>query len=163
MNPIIHFSIKVNALDCYLYGGYLFIVLNDGRVVNVSYHQIINCLKAQYPEYANLIELVFLHNEYSKSEAARILFGVEEIKETFRHVWKKASEEIVFELNFSDIEEYCNTIDVCQSIPLDLRAYGGRLFLGCQNGLFESKLNMDGSYQINPSLFPNVLMVKLLG
>lgn len=163
MNPIIHFSIKVNALDCYLYGGYLFIVLNDGRVVNVSYHQIINCLKAQYPEYANLIELVFLHNEYSKSEAARILFGVEEIKETFRHVWQKASEEIVFELNFSDIEGNCNTIDVYQSIPLDLRAYGGRLFLGCQNGLFESKLNMDGSYQIKPSLFSKCFDGKVIG
>ena len=81
MNPVVKFSINVEAIDCYLYGGYLFLVMADGQLLYVSYHKVVNRLKYEYPQYSSLIELIFLHNEYSKGEAAKIIFGVTEIRE----------------------------------------------------------------------------------
>lgn len=163
MNPFIRFSLLVEAIDCYLYCGYLFIVMNDGRLLNVSYHFLVNQLKARYPEYSSLIELVFLHNEYAKSDAAKIILGVSEINDAFKNVWKRAADEISFELYFEDISDECNIIDEYSSMPLDMRAYGGRLFVGCRHGLYESKLNLDGSFRIQPSKLSKCFDGKVIG
>lgn len=163
MNPIIRFSIQIEAVDCYLYCGYLFIVMNDGRLLYVSYHYLVNQLKASYPEYYSLIDLVFLHNEYAKSDAARILLGVSEINGAFENVWMRAANEIRFELKFEDIKEKCNIIDEYSSMPLDMRAYGGRLLIGCRHGLYESKLNSDGNYRIQPSKLSKCFDGKVIG
>ena len=99
MNPVVKFSINVEAIDCYLYGGYLFLVMADGQLLYVSYHKVVNRLKYEYPQYSSLIELIFLHNEYSKGEAAKIIFGVTEIREVVEKIWLKAAKEIEFELD----------------------------------------------------------------
>ena len=100
MNPVVKFSINVEAIDCYLYGGYLFLVMADGQLLYVSYHKVVNRLKYEYPQYSSLIELIFLHNEYSKGEAAKIIFGVTEIREVVEKIWLKAAKEIEFSSRF---------------------------------------------------------------
>ena len=55
MNPVVKFSINVEAIDCYLYGGYLFLVMADGQLLYVSYHKVVNRLKYEYPQYSSLI------------------------------------------------------------------------------------------------------------
>ena len=163
MNPVVKFSINVEAIDCYLYGGYLFLVMADGQLLYVSYHKVVNRLKYEYPQYSSLIELIFLHNEYSKGEAAKIIFGVTEIREVVEKLWQKASNEIEFELNFKDIQEECKSIGEYSSIPLDIRLYGYRLFLGCKDGLYESRLNLEDNYQINPSHLEKCYDGKVIG
>lgn len=163
MNPVVKFSINVEAIDCYLYGGYLFLVMADGQLLYVSYHKVVNRLKYEYPQYSSLIELIFLHNEYSKGEAAKIIFGVTEIREVVEKIWLKAAKEIEFELNFKDIQEECKSIGEYSSIPLDIRLYGYRLFLGCKDGLYESRLNLEDNYQINPSHLEKCYDGKVIG
>ena len=163
MNPVVKFSINVEAIDCYLYGGYLFLVMADGQLLYVSYHKVVNRLKYEYPQYSSLIELIFLHNEYSKGEAANIIFGVTEIREVVEKIWLKAAKEIEFELNFKDIQEECKSIGEYSSIPLDIRLYGYRLFLGCKDGLYESRLNLEDNYQINPSHLEKCYDGKVIG
>lgn len=163
MKPVVKFSINVEAIDCYLYGGYLFLVMADGQLLYVSYHKVVNRLKYDYPQYSSLIELIFLHNEYSKGEAAKIIFGVTEIREVVEKLWQKASNEIEFELNFKDIQEECKSIGEYSSIPLDIRLYGYRLFLGCKDGLYESRLNSEDNYLINPSHLEKCYDGKVIG
>ena len=163
MNPVVKFSINVEAIDCYLYGGYLFLVMADGQLLYVSYHKVVNRLKYEYPQYSSLIELIFLHTEYSKGEAAKIIFGVTEIREVVEKIWLKAAKEIEFELNFKDIQEECKSIGEYSSIPLDIRLYGYRLFLGCKDGLYESRLNLEDNYQINPSHLEKCYDGKVIG
>lgn len=107
--------------------------------------------------------MIFLHNEYSKGEAAKIIFGVTEIREVVEKLWQKASNEIEFELNFKDIQEECKSIGEYSSIPLDIRLYGYRLFLGCKDGLYESRLNSEDNYQINPSHLEKCYDGKVIG
>ena len=121
MKPVVKFSINVEAIDCYLYGGFLFLVMADGQLLYVSYNKVVNRLKYEYPQYSSLIELIFLHNEYSKGEVAKIIFGVTEIREVVEKLWLKAANEIEFELNFKDIREECKSIGEYSSIPLDIR------------------------------------------
>ena len=135
----------------------------DGQLLYVSYHKVVNCLKWEYPQYSNLIDLIFLHNEYSKSEAAKIIFGVTEVRDVVEKIWMKAANEIEFELNFNDIREDCKTIGEYSSIPLDIRLYGYRLFLGCKDGLYESRLNLDDNYHINPTHLDKCYDGKVIG
>lgn len=163
MNNTVDFKIKANLIDCYLYAGYLFFVMANGRITYVSYHHVIHMLKEAYPQYEALIDLIFLHNEYSKSNAGKILFRVQEIKNATRKLWLRASKEINFTLDFKDIEPSCHEVGEWQSIPLDIRMYAMRLFLGCKDGLFESHLNMEEKgYKLNPTRLDKVFDAKVI-
>lgn len=87
--------------------GIYFLLWQMDNLLYVSYHKVVNRLKYEYPQYSSLIELTFLHNEYSKGEAAKIIFGVTEIREVVEKIWLKAAKEIEFELNFPNFR---NTI-----------------------------------------------------
>lgn len=163
MNSTVDFKIKANLIDCYLYAGYLFFVMANGRITYVSYHRIIYMLKESYPQYSSLIDLIFLHNEYSKTNAGKILLAVNEIKDAIRKLWLRAAKEIDFTLRFEDIEQYCQEVGEWQSMPLDIRMYAMRLFLGCKGGLYESHLNMEeSSYKIYPTKPNKVFDAKVI-
>lgn len=161
MNNTVEFKIKAGLIDCYLYAGYLFFIMANGRITYVSYHRVIHMLKESYPHYSSLIDLIFLHNEYSKTTAGKILLGVKEIKETTRKLWLRASREIDFTLNFEKIEPFCHEIGEWHSLPLGM--YAMRLFVGCKDGLFESHLNMEEkNYKLNPSQLDKVFDAKVI-
>lgn len=163
MNNTVEFKIKANLIDCYLYAGYLFLVMANGRITYVSYHRVLHRLKERYPHYASLIDLIFLHNEYSKSLAGKILLGIQEIKNETKRLWLRASKEIDFTLDFADIEEYCEEVGEWTSMPLDIRMYAMRLFFGTKEGLFESCLNMEeNNYKLHPSTIDKVFDSKVI-
>lgn len=150
MKPTVTFKIHADIIDSYLYAGYLYLFFADSRIVYVDYHIIINELKEKYPQYANLITLIFLHNEYSKSYAAKLIFAVKEIHDVMKILWQRAAEEISFELDYSDIEKSCVLLGEWESLPLDIRMYAMRLYIGCRHGLYETNLNMDERYRLHP-------------
>lgn len=163
MNNTVEFKIEAKLIDCYLYAGYLFFVMANGRITYVSYHSVIHMLKKKYPKYSSLIDLIFLHNEYSKTTAGKILFAVQEIKDTMRKLWLRAAKDIDFVIKFEDVEPNCHEIGEWTSMPLDIRMYAMRLFLGCKDGLFESQLNMENtSYRINPSKLDKIFDAKVI-
>jgi len=163
MTNTVEFKIKANLIDCYLYAGYLFLVMANGRITYISFHRVIHQLKERYPHFAGLIDLIFLHNEYSKSLAGKILLGIQEIKNETKKLWLKASKEIDFSLDFADIEEYCEEVGEWKSMPLDIRMYAMRLFFGTKDGLYESRLNMeDKSYKLHPSIIDKVFDTKVI-
>ena len=163
MNNTVEFKIKANLIDCYLYAGYLFLVMANGRITYVSYHRVLHRLKDNYPHYSNLIDLIFLHNEYSKTQAGKILLGIQEIKDETKRLWLRAAKEIDFSLDFSEIEPYCEEIGEWQSMPLDIRMYAMRLFYGTKDGLFESHLNMEEkSYKLHPGTIDKVFDAKVI-
>lgn len=163
MNNTVEFKIKANLIDCYLYAGYLFLIMSNGRITYVSYHRVIHRLKERYPQYAGLIDLIFLHNEYSKSLAGKILLGIQEIKDETKRLWLRASKEIDFTLDFTEIEPYCEELGDWQSMPLDIRMYAMRLFMGTKEGLFESRLNMEEKgYKLHPSSLDKLFDTKVI-
>jgi hypothetical protein len=163
MNNTVEFKIRANLIDCYLYAGYLFLIMSNGRITYVSYRRVIHRLKERYPQFAGLIDLIFLHNEYSKSLAGKILLGIQEIKNETKKLWFRASKEIDFSLDFAEIEPYCEEVGEWQSMPLDIRMYAMRLFLGTKEGLFESCLNMDEKgYKLHPTTIDKVFDAKVI-
>lgn len=163
MNNTVEFKIKANLIDCYLYAGYLFLVMANGRITFVSYHRVLHKLKDRYPKFSGLIDLIFLHNEYSKTNAGKILLGIQEIKNEIKRLWLRASKEINFTIDFAEIEPYCEEVGEWKSIPLDIRMYAMRLFFGTKDGLYESCLNMeDNSYKLHPSTIDKVFDAKVI-
>lgn len=163
MNHTVEFKIRASLVDCYLYAGYLFFIFANGRISYVSYHRVIHMLKERFPHYSSLIDLIFLHNEYSKTFAGKILLGVKEIKDETRRLWLRAAKEIDFTLDFADIEPFCKEMGEWNSMPLDVRMYAMRFFLGTKEGLFESRLNMEEKgYKLHPSRFCKLFDSKVI-
>ena len=66
-------------------------------------------------------------------------------------------------MDFADIEPFCKEIGEWKSMPLDVRMYAMRLFLGTKEGLFESRLNMEEKgYKLHPSKLGKLFDSKVI-
>ena len=146
----IKFSIKVKAIDSYIYGGHLFLILKDGKIVYTEISKVIRKLVYNYPNFENLIRLSFQRNDYLSNRQGLMILGVGELKNLLTKLWERASNEIQFVIEF-DLEDY-KVISEVPSMPvLDIRLYAMRMYLGCKEGLYEMNLNPEDNYHINPS------------
>lgn len=134
----IRFSINVKALDCYIYAGKLFLILQDGRLVCCSYDNIIGYLKYKYPDLKPLITLAFQQCSYLHSDAAKAILGVKEVMDALHKVWDYAANTIDFAIDFTDIENEFMDLGLVPSMPvLDIKMYNKHVYLGCKGGLYE--------------------------
>lgn len=134
----IRFSINVKALDCYIYAGKLFLILQDGRLVCCSYDNIIGYLKHKYPDLKPLITLAFQQYSYLHSHAAKAILGVKEVMDALHKVWDYAANTIDFAIDFTDIENEFMDLGLVPSMPvLDIKMYNKHVYLGCKGGLYE--------------------------
>lgn len=162
MKPL-KFTIRVDAIDSYIYSGYLFIILNDGRLVYTPLSKIIHKLIEEYPHYESLIRLAFQRNDYFNSKIGKLFLGIGEIYHTLERVWERASQEIEFFLDFC-IDDY-EVISEIPSMPvLDIKMYAMRMYIGCRKGLYEVKLNPDeNKYHISPGKLERCFDAKVTG
>ena len=159
------FTIKAKTVESYLYGGYLFLIMVDGRILYVSYHRLIHMLSERYPQFDRLIKLAFLHNEYFKSQAVQLILGIEELQDSIRKLWNKAAREIQFEINFEDIEPYCRSMGEWSNIPLDVYMYDLRMYIASKAGVMEARLNPNFDnkyYPLNPTKFEKCFDAKVI-
>jgi hypothetical protein len=159
------FSIKAKTVECYLYGGYLFLFMADGRILYLPYRNVIYTLCENHPRFEKLLKLSFLHNEYYNSKAAQMLFGMEEVKKALEGLWTRASKEESFELDFSDIEPVCLSMGKWKELPLDVCMYGMKMFVADRSGMVASRLNPDFNQDyipLNPSKFEKCFDTKTI-
>lgn len=80
-------------------------------------------------------------------------------------LWNFASESVDFCLDFDELEDDFYVIDYIKSFPiLDLKMYAMTLFVGCKDGLLESRLNLgDDNYSIAPGKFRKKFDAKIIG
>lgn len=161
----LHFTINARTVESYLYGGYLFLLMADGRILYLPYRQLIYILCEKYPQYDRLIRLAFLHNEYFKSQAAQMLLGIGELKDAIARLWNRATRELQFEIDFRHIEEKVHSMGTWVDLPLDVYMYDLRMFVANSKGVMESRLNPDfGSpnYPLAPTAFEKCFDQKVV-
>ena len=164
MNTL-QFSIKAKTVECYLYGGNLFLFMADGRILYVPYRRVIYLLCEHHPRFEKLLRLSFLHNEYYKSQAANLLFGMEEVKKSLENLWLRATKEEQFELDFADIEGDCHLMGSWRELPLDVCMYGMKMFVADRAGMMCSHLHPDFTQTrvpIQPSKFDKCFDAKTI-
>jgi len=146
----IKFSIKVKAIDSYIYGGHLFLILKDGRIAFTELSKVIRKLVDNYPDFENLIRLSFQRNDYLSNRQGLMILGVGELKNVLMKLWERATNELEFTIDF-DIDDF-EIISEVPSMPvLDMRLYAMRMYLGCKEGLYEINLNPQDNYHLKPS------------
>ncbi len=147
----IKFSINVKAIDSYIYGGHLFLILKDGRIVYTAISRVIRKLVDRYPDFENLIRISFQRNDYLSNRQGLMILGVGELKNVLSKLWERATNEVEFEIEFDD--EDFELISEIPSMPvLDMKLYAMRMYLGCKEGLYEINLNPhENRYNLNPS------------
>lgn len=159
------FSINVKAVDSYLYGGYLFLALEDGALGYVPMSRIMHRLKERYPKFTSLLRLAFERNDFFSNETGKTFLGIPEVMEVMIKLWAFASENVDFCLDFDELKDDFYVIDYIKSFPiLDLKMYAMTLFVGCKDGLLESRLNLgDDNYSIAPGKFRKKFDAKIVG
>ncbi|MBI1185655.1 hypothetical protein GC194_15415 [bacterium] len=146
----IKFSIKVKAIDSYIYGGHLFLILKDGRIAFAELSRVIRKLVGNYPGFENLIRLSFQRNDYLGNRQGLMILGVGELKNVLMKLWERATNEIEFTVDF-DLEDFKIISEVPSMPVLDMRLYAMRMYLGCKEGLYEINLNPQDNYHLMPS------------
>lgn len=163
MKPL-HFSIRAKAIDCYIYGGYMFIAMQNGDLVYIQMHHIIKALSEKYREYAPIFKLAFNRNDYFSSAAGRLFLEIPEVNLALRKVWTRVVKKEEFVLEWNEISDQIKIIDEFDSPVLDMRLYAMNLYLGCQNGLYESNLNLENdNYHISPTKLERKFDAKVIG
>lgn len=133
----IKLNFDIKALDCYLYGGNIYFVMQNGSVIYASYPKIISRLAKNYNESDfSFLKLAFLRNEFYYSKPSRTFLRVPGMKEVLKWNWERLS-ETEFTLTYEDIKDLLQPLCEWESLPLDMRIYGMRMFIGSRNGLYE--------------------------
>lgn len=139
----IKLNFDIKALDCYLYGGNIYFVMQDGRILYAPYPKIISRLAREYGEEDfHFLKVAFLRNEFYYSKQARTFLKMPGMKEILELNWRKLSEKYYI-LSYEDIDDLLQPLCKWESIPLDLRIYGMKMFIGCRDGLYEIDIDED--------------------
>lgn len=139
----IKLNFDIKALDCYLYGGNIYFVMQDGSIMYAPYPKIISRLAREYGEEDfSFLKVAFLRNEFYYSQQARTFLKIPGMKEILEFNWRKLS-ETEFTLAYEDIEDLLELLCRWESIPLDMRIYGMKMFIGCRDGLYEIGIDED--------------------
>lgn len=144
------FSISVKAIESYIYSGHLFLILQNGSIAYAPLAKIMWRLSLNYPEFSSLIRVSFQRNDYLTNRQGGIFFGIGEMRKSFIELWKKASDEMEFNIEFEE-EDYTVIADIPTMPVLDLKLYAMRLYIGSKQGLYEINLNSDDRYNLKPT------------
>lgn len=159
----LRFTLNVQATDCYIYAGHLFLTMQDGMLIYVPLKSLMHQLYSKYEEYAPLLKLAYSRNDFFSSQAGKLFLELPEVNKAMKNVWRKASDE-EFYLDWDDISNDIVFLEKIISPILDVRMYATNLYLGCKDGLYESNLNLDiQSETINPNKLVHKFDAKVVG
>lgn len=159
----LNFSIgNINAIDSYLYAGNLYVFFESGRIAYISFTYLVRLLQDTYPHYKNLFQLAFLHNDYTNTAPGRLLLGINGVHSQIIKEWEKARKEICFIIPFESISRHFHEIGEWKSMPLDVRLYAMRLFIGCEDGLYESIISQDEKAKVSSGSIDKVFDSKVV-
>lgn len=159
----IHFDIvNIEAIDSYLYAGNLYVVFTDGHIGYISFDYIVHLLIDRYSQYTSIIQLAFLHNDYVQTKSGILLLDIHGVKSAIEREWKNAQQEISMSIDYNEIRGYFRYFADYQSMPLDFRIYAMRMYLGCKDGLYESRFHQDDRAIVTPSQLERVFDSKVV-
>lgn len=144
----IKLNLNIEAFDCYIYSGHLFIFLKDGSIGCLNLNSVYHTLYLEYPEFVNFFRLIFQRNDYFQNKQGIDFFGIPEIKNSFLKTWSKIAKNIEFDYN--DFRG----LNILAKIPekdlpiLDVKIYGMKIFVGTINGVYSLDLSLNKNNEI---------------
>lgn len=151
----IKLNFDIKALDCYLYGGNIYFIMQNGSIMYAPYPKIISRLARNNDESNfNFLKIAFLRNEFYYSQQARTFLKVPGMKEVLEWNWKKLAETDYY-FSYEDIADLLQPLCEWKSIPLDVRIYGMKMYVGCRDGLYEISIEDDGKRKKLEKCFDN--------
>lgn len=139
MRPL-KLKIRVDALDHYIYRGYIYIVLSDSGVIRVSLNEVYNYLINKYPNFSGVITLAYRRNNFWNTDAAKCFLSFKEVKDALMRVWEDVSENVLFEVDINDLKSQIIVKGLTGEV-LDIDIYADNLLLGCTDGFYSVQLD----------------------
>ena len=159
----LNFSIgNINAIDSYLYAGNLYVFFENGCIAYISFTYLVRLLQDKYPHFKNLFQLAFLHNDYTNTAPGRLILEINGVHSQIIKEWEKARKEVCFTIPFKNINRYFHKVGEWKSMPLDVRLYAMRLYIGCEDGLYESIISQDDKAEVTPGNINKVFDSKVV-
>ena len=139
MKPL-KLSIKAEAVDHFIYRGYLYLALTDGSIVRVGLYDIHDLMLKKYPEYAGILTLAFRRNNFWNSEACKCFLGIKRVEEALREEWLTVADNMEFSVELSELNP-ATILKGIKGMVLDMDIYAEKLLLGTSAGFFSANLN----------------------
>lgn len=143
-------KIPAKAIDAYLYGGYLFLFMQDGSMRFCRFDNLLWKAANNDVSTKNLLKLVFLPHQYLKGSSYKFLYSLPMIREMIESVQRQCILENEICLDEHNIEEDFTSFGELGDLPFDVCIYGGELFIASDSGVHHSSLNAYDKYNISP-------------
>ena len=138
----IRIYIPLDALDAYIYFGYLFVVFKDATMRALPLARIFNELSEQQPNYEGILKLALLRNDWLTNYQTAAYFSIKDARKKIIECWNECA-EMQHVVNFSDFEDWKFLYEL-PSMPIyDLRLYALRVYIAHRNGIHEGYLDID--------------------
>lgn len=162
MKPI-KFNIDIKAQDCYLYGGHIFIVTDNGELIFCSFTKFVKQLINFDSIQKSFLRLNFLRNDYLKNTQADYFFSIPNFRAVFDNIWANMSANDPITLKV-DSDNF-GFIDKIPELPVyEMKAYAMRLYISTKKGMYETELKTESDgYNLKPSKLKKVFDEKVIG
>lgn len=149
MKPIRIF-LPSNALDAYIYFGYIFAVFSDGTLKVLPLTRIFKELAKAYPELATVLNLAILRNDWLLNSQTATLFCARDLFDTFTSLWQQASMK-KFQVELDQSKDW-RVMWELPSLPIyDMRLYAMRVYLGHRGGIHEGLVRVVEEKEVWPN------------
>ena len=147
---MIRLILPVKAVDAYLYGGYIFLFLQDGSIAYANFNDLIYTISHDRNRKKDL-QLAFLPNQYLRGKGYSFLLNFPEIRDLIVKKQMEVLEDGEIDLDIETVKDLFLKFDGIEDIPLDVSLYAGKLFVASEKGVHRCDLNPDYEYNIYPS------------
>lgn len=150
-------KIPAKATDAYLYGGYLFLFMQDGIIKYIRFDDLLWAASEDSTDKKKHLQLVFLPNQYLKGTTYKFLYSFNSITE----IIEKEQNDFIQngDINLEDYvtDHLFTSFAELKEIPFDVCMYGGELFIASDSGVHKSSLQADTDYTIEPTRLFKIL------
>lgn len=142
--------IDIEAVDAYLYGGYLHVFKADGSLGYIRFERLLGlCVDDRKDDFRDM-KLAFLPYQTLKGSAYDFMTEYLQVRMALNAEIERAASGRVYTISQDTFEGSFHPFSSFDDMPLDVTIYGGEVFMGNSNGLFKCALNADESYKLHP-------------
>ncbi len=132
--------IPAEALDSYVYSGYLFCVFRDGTLRASSLQKIYERLISKHAHFEGTLQLAILRNDWQNNSQAVAYLTISKFRKALEKEWKEAAANR-FTIELGKDKDW-QVLSEVTSMPIyDMRLYANRIYLAHRDGVREGRLS----------------------
>ena len=128
-------------LDAYCYMEKLVVITQDTSFLSLNLENLILGIERKYENFNPIPRMLFLRNDWVKSQFAKSLFSNKSISNSLSLLLDKFPQQLEFDIE--NIDKDHEDLAIQGGMPLDITLYNQRLYIGATTGVYKASLQSD--------------------